>query len=627
MFPSALAAVQAAVAIQRELVGAGRSGPDRRPRGRGDRRARRLTGDAVNIAARIESFARARRRDAVRLRLRPDQEPDATSVSSGWGDSGSRTSGARSSSTRSRPTASSCRIRSALEGKGERFASLPSNLPEPVAPLLGRAARPRRARRARPRASRSSRSPAPAASGRRASLVELGRCSRPSSWTASRSSPLADVTDPRDFVPALAEALDVKEAEGRTLGRRDRRADRRAEGAPAPRQPRADRGGRCRTWRGSIERCPELRIVTTSRTPLRIAAEHEYPLARSPPARPSDGPILAFPRSLCSSSGRSTATTFELTPENAEAVAAICRRLDGLPLALELAAARLRLLSPEALLERLDHALDVLTSGPRDAPERQQTLRATIDWSHSLLTESEQRLFRRMAVFAGGCTRRATSRRSAARPARLSSTTWSRSSTRRSCRWTARASGFGMLQTIGEYARERLDAAGEASEISRQARPSLCRAGRSEIRDGIEGTDQLASRRARHRRRRATSRRRSTRSSTPRQAGDPVAAVERAYSCAATSGCTGTSGARTSLSAAMRAPSSVSTGAPPSLERARCSPPGSHRGCSGSSSGRTTSGARPIASRPNSEPNGSCASPPCVRAWAGCRSMSRRALR
>src|SRR4029078_12570211 len=90
--------------------------------------------------------------------------------------------------------------------------------------------------------------------------------------------------------------------------------------------------------------------------------------------------------------------------ENAQAVAAICRRLDGLPLALELAAARLRILSPEALLGRLDHALQLLTSGPRDRPERQQTLRATIDWSHSLLTDSEQRLFRRMAVFAGGGT-------------------------------------------------------------------------------------------------------------------------------------------------------------------------------------------------------------------------------
>ncbi len=106
-------------------------------------------------------------------------------------------------------------------------------------------------------------------------------------------------------------------------------------------------------------------------------------------------------RSRCSSRARGRRRN---RPTPRTAVAAICRRLDGLPLALELAAARLRLLSPEALLERLDHALDVLTSGRRDAHERQQTLRATIDWSHSLLSEPEQRLFRRMAVFAGGCT-------------------------------------------------------------------------------------------------------------------------------------------------------------------------------------------------------------------------------
>src|SRR5665811_2066408 len=81
----------------------------------------------------------------------------------------------------------------------------------------------------------------------------------------------------------------------------------------------------------------------------------------------------------------------------------ICRRLDGLPLALELAAARLRIMSPQALNDRLSSALNVLTSGPREVPERQQTLRATIAWSHALLTEPEQSLFRRMAIFVGGC--------------------------------------------------------------------------------------------------------------------------------------------------------------------------------------------------------------------------------
>src|SRR5439155_17377488 len=95
---------------------------------------------------------------------------------------------------------------------------------------------------------------------------------------------------------------------------------------------------------------------------------------------------------------------FELTAEGAPAVVAVCRRLDGLPLAIELAAARIRLLSPEALLQRLDHALDVLTTGQRDRPDRQQTLRATIDWSHSLLSGSEKRLFRRMSVFSSGCS-------------------------------------------------------------------------------------------------------------------------------------------------------------------------------------------------------------------------------
>ena len=158
-----------------------------------------------------------------------------------------------------------------------------------------------------------------------------------------------------------------------------------------------------------IESCPGLQIVTTSRTPLRIAAEREYalnPLELPPQSDPASTESLgSYPAiALFVERARMTRGSFELTPENAGAVAAVCRRLDGLPLALELAAARLRLLAPEALLERLDHALHVLTSGARDVPERQRTLRATIDWSHSLLEDAEQRLFRRLAVFAGGCT-------------------------------------------------------------------------------------------------------------------------------------------------------------------------------------------------------------------------------
>src|SRR5207237_10576237 len=93
-----------------------------------------------------------------------------------------------------------------------------------------------------------------------------------------------------------------------------------------------------------------------------------------------------------------------LTKENAPAVANICARLDGLPLAIQLAAARIKLLSPSAMLSRLESRLNLLTGGARDLPTRQQTLRSTVGWSHGLLNSAEQTLFRRLSVFTGGCT-------------------------------------------------------------------------------------------------------------------------------------------------------------------------------------------------------------------------------
>ena len=172
----------------------------------------------------------------------------------------------------------------ALEGKGERFASLPSNLPEPASPLIGRPARTLPRSSSWPGNIGSSRSPVPAGSARPGSLDRARPPLAPEFLDGVAFVALADVTDAAQFLPALADALDVKEAEGRTLGDGvvaligDKKALLLLDNleqivAAAPEVAEL------------VERCPGLRIVTTSRTPLRIAAEREYPLA--PLGRPS----------------------------------------------------------------------------------------------------------------------------------------------------------------------------------------------------------------------------------------------------------------------------------------------------------------------------------------------------
>jgi predicted ATPase/transcriptional regulator with XRE-family HTH domain len=158
-----------------------------------------------------------------------------------------------------------------------------------------------------------------------------------------------------------------------------------------------------------LNQCPRLRLLVTSRAVLQLSWEFVFevqPLAV--PGRSDYGDDQALARydgvALFAERARAANSAFVLTAENARAIAEICSRLDGLPLALELAAARLRVLSPQALLRRLSSRLTLLTGGAADRPSRQQTLRAAIDWSYSLLDDSEQRLFARLAVFAGGCT-------------------------------------------------------------------------------------------------------------------------------------------------------------------------------------------------------------------------------
>ncbi len=191
-----------------------------------------------------------------------------------------------------------------------------------------------------------------------------------------------------------------------------------------------------------LERCPNLTLLVTSRELLRIRGEIEYPV---PPLAESDAVAL-----FCERSG--------LVPD--ETVGELCRRLDELPLALELAATRTSVLSVAQILERLGQRLDLLKGG-RDAEARQQTLRATIEWSHDLLTDDEQTLFRRLSVFRGGCSLEAAEDVAGAEVDVLQSLV-DKSLVRHG------DERFWMLETIREYAREQLRASAEEAELRRR---------------------------------------------------------------------------------------------------------------------------------------------------------------
>jgi predicted ATPase/class 3 adenylate cyclase len=191
-----------------------------------------------------------------------------------------------------------------------------------------------------------------------------------------------------------------------------------------------------------VESCPNLRVLVTSRERLRVRGEAEYAV-----------PPLAAPEAVDLFCTRS-----QLDPD--DTIAELCRRLDNLPLAIELAAARTSVLSPAQILERLSKRLDLLKGG-RDAELRQRTLRTTIEWSHDLLAEEEQRLFARLSVFRGGSTLEAAGEICAADVDVLQSLV-DKSLLRH------RAERFWMLETIREYAAERLQKSGEAEEVGRR---------------------------------------------------------------------------------------------------------------------------------------------------------------
>ena len=197
---------------------------------------------------------------------------------------------------------------------------------------------------------------------------------------------------------------------------------------------------------------PQLTVLVTSRVSLHLSGEHEYPLDPLP---------LQDAIALFTERARAVRPEFEA---DEPVVGAICARLDCLPLALELAAARSRLLSSKELLRRLEHRLELLTGGPRDVASRQQTLRATIEWSYELLDIDEQQLFARLAVFTGGCTLEAAEQVCGASLEQMESL-MDKNLLRRS--ETGAEVRFWMLETIREYALERLAAAAGVEEACR----------------------------------------------------------------------------------------------------------------------------------------------------------------
>jgi predicted ATPase/class 3 adenylate cyclase len=222
--------------------------------------------------------------------------------------------------------------------------------------------------------------------------------------------------------------------------------------------------------------CPELKVLATSRIPLRLYGEQEYPvppldlpdLVRLPPLErltQYEAVRLFLERA------KAVKPDFEVTNDNASAVAEICVHLDGLPLAIELAAARTKLLPPQALLSRLGNRLKLLKGGATNLPARQQTLRATIDWSYELLDEDEKPLFGRLSVFAGGSTLEAIEEicdpQGELDMLEVVGSLLEKSLLRRD-EGAGGESRFVMLETIQEYAHEKLEESGEAEETRRR---------------------------------------------------------------------------------------------------------------------------------------------------------------
>jgi predicted ATPase/transcriptional regulator with XRE-family HTH domain/Tfp pilus assembly protein PilF len=283
--------------------------------------------------------------------------------------------------------------------------------------------------------------------------------------------PLAPIGEPSLVLPTIAQILGVKESAGQPLADilTDALRERSAlllldnfEHVVAAAASVSD----------LLAHCPQVKILVTSRSPLHLRGEHESPV---PPLRlpnrehhPPPKQALEFAAvQLFAERAQAVKPDFAVTSQNVAAVAEICRRLDGLPLAIELATARIKVLSPADILNRLGDRLRILTGGARDLPARQQSLRNTIAWSYDMLDEGEKTLFRHLAVFTGGCTLEAAEVVCCELPidvldgltSLVDHSMLQRDETRGDIR-------FSMLETIHEYGRALLMAGAEGNVVS-----------------------------------------------------------------------------------------------------------------------------------------------------------------